>query len=113
MCVFNFGESWKKYLSLVEFAYNNSYHSSIRMAPYEALYKRKCRSPVCWKEVGERALAETELVEVTNQAMPLIRVRLKTTAKRLKSYADLHRREVVFQERDMVLLKASPMTGVI
>ena len=52
-CVLDFGESWSKYLTLVEFAYNNSFHSSIQMAPYKALYCRKCRSPICWDEVGE------------------------------------------------------------
>ena len=54
MCVLDFKESWDKYLSLIEFVYNNSYHSSIGMAPYEALYGRKCRSPSCWNEVGEK-----------------------------------------------------------
>ncbi|XP_058003677.1 uncharacterized protein LOC131180084 [Hevea brasiliensis] len=79
--------------------------SRIRITPYEAMCERKCRPPVCWKEVGERALARMELVEITNQAMPLIRKRSKTAAGRQKSYADLHRREVVFKERDMVVPK--------
>ena len=71
MCVLDFGGSWRQYLPLVEFAYNNSYHASIGMAPYEALYRRKCRSPVCWEEVGERALAGPELVEITSRVCPL------------------------------------------
>ena len=54
MCVLDFKGSWDQYLPLVEFAYNNSYHSSIGMAPYEALYGRRCRSPLCWTEVGEK-----------------------------------------------------------
>ena len=53
MCVLDHGGSWDEHLPLVEFAYNNSYHSSIEMAPYEALYGRKCRSPLCWDEIGE------------------------------------------------------------
>ena len=61
-CVLDFKESWEKYLSLVEFAYNNSYHSSIEMAPYEALYGRKYRSPLCWDEVGERKLLGPEII---------------------------------------------------
>ena len=54
MCVMDLGGSWDDYLPLVEFAYNNSYHSSIEMAPYEALYGRKCRFPLYWDEIGER-----------------------------------------------------------
>jgi hypothetical protein len=55
-CVMDFGIGWSKFLPLVEFAYNNSYQASIEMAPYEALYGRKCRSPVCWFEVGKKRL---------------------------------------------------------
>ncbi len=66
MYILNFGGSWKNYLPLIEFAYNNSYHSSIGMTPYEALYRRKYRSLVCWEEVGERAIVGTELVKATN-----------------------------------------------
>ena len=61
-CVLAFKGSWEKYLSLVEFAYNNSYHSNIEMAPYKALYGRKCRSPLCWEEVGERQLLGPEII---------------------------------------------------
>ena len=52
-CVIDFGKSWDTHLPLVEFSYNNSYHSSIKVAPFEALYGRKCRSPLCWAEVGD------------------------------------------------------------
>ena len=55
-CVLDFGGSWEDHVGLIEFAYNNSYHASIEMAPFEALYGRPCRSPVCWAEVGDRAL---------------------------------------------------------
>ena len=61
-CVMDFGVGWSKFLPLVEFAYNNSYQASIEMAPYEALYGRKCRSPVCWFEVGEKRLMGPELI---------------------------------------------------
>nr|GEY39972.1 hypothetical protein [Tanacetum cinerariifolium]GEY93949.1 hypothetical protein [Tanacetum cinerariifolium] len=61
-CVIDFGSSWDKHISLVEFSYNNSYHASIKAAPFEALYGRKCRSPVCWSEVGESKLTGSELV---------------------------------------------------
>ncbi|MCI80724.1 gag protease polyprotein, partial [Trifolium medium] len=53
-CVLEDGSNWGDYLHLIEFAYNNSYHDSIGMAPYEALYGHKCRTPLCWTEVGDR-----------------------------------------------------------
>ncbi|KAD3336598.1 hypothetical protein E3N88_32117 [Mikania micrantha] len=52
-CVIDFGGNWDSHLPLVEFSYNNSYHANIVMAPFEALYGRKCRSPICWTEVGD------------------------------------------------------------
>ena len=60
-----FKGSWDKHLSLMEFTYNNSYQSSIGMAPFEALYGWKCRTPVCWDEVGERRLIGAELAQIT------------------------------------------------
>ncbi|GKF65145.1 reverse transcriptase domain-containing protein, partial [Tanacetum coccineum] len=61
-CVIDFGNSWDRHLPLVEFSYNNSYHASIKAAPYEALYGRKCRSHVCWSEVGDSQLTGPELI---------------------------------------------------
>ena len=66
-------------MSLVEFAYNNSYHSSIEIAPYEALYGRKCRSPLCWEEVGKRKLLGSKIIHMTSEKIDLIRKRLQTT----------------------------------
>ena len=66
-CVLDLKGNWESYLPLIEFAYNNSYHSSIEMAPFEALYGRKCRSPICWNEVGERKLLGPELVQLTTE----------------------------------------------
>ncbi|XP_028115970.1 uncharacterized protein LOC114313750 [Camellia sinensis] len=71
-------ESWETHLPLVEFVYNNSYHSSIGMTPYEALYGRPCRSPVCWAEVGDRSLLGLEIVQLTTEKIKTIRERLKT-----------------------------------
>ena len=82
MCVLDFKGSWDKYLSLIEFAYNHSNHSTIGMAPYETLYGRKYRSPLCWKEVGDRQLEGQELIRMTSKAVPLIQARLKTTFRR-------------------------------
>ena len=78
MCVLDFKGSWDQYLPLVEFAYNNGYHSSIGMAPYEALYDRKCRSPSCWTEVGDRQIEDPELIKETSEKVPLIQERLRT-----------------------------------
>ena len=71
--VIDFGRSWDSHLPLVEFAYNNSYHSSIRMAPFEALYGRKCRTPVCWLEAGEKQFAGPEIVQETADKVKSIR----------------------------------------
>ncbi|GJX05708.1 putative reverse transcriptase domain-containing protein [Tanacetum coccineum] len=79
----DFGKGWEKHLPLVEFSYNNSYHASIKATPFEALYGRKCRSPVCWAEVGDR------------------------------SYANIRRKPLEFQVGDRVMLKVSPRKGVI
>ena len=65
-------------MSLVESAYNNSYHSSIEMALYEALYGRKCRSPLCWEKVGERKLLGPEIIQMTSEKIDLIHKRLQT-----------------------------------
>ncbi|GKE43063.1 putative reverse transcriptase domain-containing protein [Tanacetum coccineum] len=82
-CVIDFGKGWVNHLPLVDISYNNSYHASIKASPFEALYGRKCRSPVCWVEVGE------------------------------KSYADLKRKPMEFQIRDKVMLKVSPWKGIV
>ena len=69
-----FQGSWVLHLALVEFAYNNSYQANIGIAPYEALYERKCQNPLCWDEVGERKLDNVELIEATSEKIKLIRV---------------------------------------
>ena len=81
MCVMDFGGQWDLHLPLIEIAYNNSYHASIEMAPYEALYGRKCRSHLCW-EIGERQLTGPELVQVTSEKVPIIQQRLKIAFSR-------------------------------
>nr|GFC20474.1 putative reverse transcriptase domain-containing protein [Tanacetum cinerariifolium] len=66
-CVIDFGKGWVNHLPLVKFSYNNSYHASIKASPFEALYCRKCRSPVCWNEVGEFHLTGPEIVQKTTE----------------------------------------------
>jgi hypothetical protein len=97
--------NWEDHLPLIEFAYNNSYHSSIQMAPYEVLYGRKCRSPICWEEVGERKLLGPELVQMTTEKIKLIHERLRIARSRQKSYAERRRRDLEFQIGNFVFLK--------
>ena len=83
------------------------------MAPYEALYGRKCRSPLCWNEIGERELTGHEIIQDAAEKVALIKRRLETAASRQKSYADPKRRDVKFQVGDYVFLKVSAMKGVM
>ncbi|EOX93994.1 DNA/RNA polymerases superfamily protein [Theobroma cacao] len=110
-CVIDFIGSWDRHLPLVEFAYNNSFQSSIGMAPYEALYGRKCRTPLCWDEVGERKLVNVELIDLTNDKVKVIQERLKTTQDRQKNYSDKRRKDLEFEVDDKVFLKVSPWKG--
>ncbi|XP_052627225.1 uncharacterized protein LOC128133734, partial [Lactuca sativa] len=112
-CVLDFGGSWDAYLPLAEFSYNNSHHSSIGMPPFELLYGRRCRTPICWGEVGQRVMGSTEIVLQTAEQIQQVRQRLLTAQSRQKSYADRRRSELEFQVGDFVLLKVSPWKGVI
>nr|GEW77579.1 putative reverse transcriptase domain-containing protein [Tanacetum cinerariifolium] len=112
-CVIDFGGSWDVHLPLTDFFYNNSYHSSIRCAPFEALYGRKCRSPVLWIEIGECRLIGPELVQETTDKVVLIKEKLKAAKDHQKSYANNRCKPLEFEVRDQVLLKVSPWKGVI
>ncbi|GJU25417.1 putative reverse transcriptase domain-containing protein [Tanacetum coccineum] len=112
-CVIDFGGNWDVHLPLAEFSYNNSYHSSIRCAPFKALYGRKCRSPVLWVEIGEGSLIGPELVQETTDKVVLIKKKLKAARDHQKSYADNRRKPSEFEAGDHVLLKVSPWKGVI
>ncbi|GKE79837.1 putative reverse transcriptase domain-containing protein [Tanacetum coccineum] len=90
-----------------------NYHSSIRCAPFEALYGRKCRSPVLWAKVGENRLIGPEIMQETTVKVVLIKERLKAARDRQKSYADNRRKPLEFQVGDQVLLKVSPWKGVV
>ncbi|KAH0715068.1 hypothetical protein KY284_007973 [Solanum tuberosum] len=112
-CVIDFKGNWNDHLPLVEFAYNNSYHASIQMAPYEALYGRRCRSSIGWFEVGEAGLIAPNLVHQSMEKVKLIQERLKRAQSRQKSYTDVRRRALEFKIDDWVYLKVSPMKGVM
>nr|GEZ21083.1 putative reverse transcriptase domain-containing protein [Tanacetum cinerariifolium] len=110
-CAIDFGKGWVNHLPLVEFSYNNSYHATIKAAPFEAFYGRKCRSPVCWTEVGEAQILE--LIQETTEKIVQIKKRMQVAHDRQKSYADLKRKPMEFQVGDKVMLKVSPWKGVV
>ncbi|GJZ08715.1 putative reverse transcriptase domain-containing protein [Tanacetum coccineum] len=112
-CVIDFGNGWVKHLPLVEFSYNNSYHASIKAAPFKALYGRKCRSPVCWAEVGEVQLTGPEIVQETTEKIIQVKQRMQAARDRQKSYADLKRKPMEFEVGDKVMLKVLPWKGVV
>ncbi|GKD01988.1 putative reverse transcriptase domain-containing protein [Tanacetum coccineum] len=115
MCAYaiDFGKGWVNHLPFVEFSYNNSYHASIKAAPFEALYGRKCRSSMCWAEVGQVQLTGPEIVQETTEKIIQIKQRMQVARDRQKSYADLKRKPMDFHVRDKVMLKVSPWKGVV
>nr|GEW17094.1 putative reverse transcriptase domain-containing protein [Tanacetum cinerariifolium] len=127
-CAINFGKGWVNHFPLVEFWYNNSYHASIKGAPFEALYGQKCRSPVCWTKVGEAQILGPELIQETTEKIiqtnpeliqetiekiVQIKQRMQAARDQQKSYADLKRKPMEFQVEDKVMLKVSPWKGVV
>nr|GFA44124.1 putative reverse transcriptase domain-containing protein [Tanacetum cinerariifolium] len=96
--VIDFGSGWDKHLHLAEFSYNNSYHANIKAAPFEALYGRKCRSPVCWSEVEDAQLTGPELIRETTKMIVQIKNRLLAARSRQKSYADVRRKPLEFEK---------------
>ena len=112
-CVLDHKGSWEEHFPLVEFAYNNSYQASIQMAPYEALYGRPYRSPICWTEVGESSITSPDLIRDTSKKVSLIRQCLLTTQSQQKSYADVRRQPLEFEVGDHVFLKVMPKKGVL
>ncbi|GKA33451.1 putative reverse transcriptase domain-containing protein [Tanacetum coccineum] len=112
-CVVDFGKGWDRHLPLVEFSYNNGYHTSIKAAPFEALYGRKCRSPICWAEVGDAQLTGPEIVHETTEKLIQIKKHIQATQDRQKSYVDMRRKPLKFEVGDKAMLKVSPWKGVI
>ncbi|GJW63791.1 putative reverse transcriptase domain-containing protein [Tanacetum coccineum] len=112
-CMIDFGNGWERHLPLIEFSYNNSYHASIKVAPFEALYDQKCRSPVCWAEVGDAQLTSPELIHETTEKIVQIKQRIQAARDCQKSYPDVRRKPLEFQVDDRVMLKVSPWKWVI
>ena len=111
-CVLTFADTWDQCLPLAEFSYNNSYQESIKMAPFEALYGRRCRTPLNWSEPGEREFFGVDLVKDMEEKVKQIQENMKIAQSRQKSYADKRRRPLKFQIGDFVYLKVSPTKGV-
>jgi hypothetical protein len=110
-CVLEFPQKWDECLPLADFSYNNSYQESIKMAPFESLYGRRCRTPLNWSELGERRFFRPDLVKEMEEKVQRIIHNLKEAQARQKSYADKRRQPLYFQVRDHVYLKVSPMKG--
>ncbi|GJT83858.1 putative reverse transcriptase domain-containing protein [Tanacetum coccineum] len=113
--IFRLGPVWgcDRLVPFVEFSYNNSYHTSIKAAPFEALYGRNCRSLICWAEVGDAQLTGPEIVHETTEKIIQIKKRIQAIQDRQKSYADRRRKPLEFEFGDKVMLKVSPWKGVI
>nr|GEU31771.1 hypothetical protein [Tanacetum cinerariifolium] len=112
-CVIDFGKGSVTHFPLAKFSYNNNCHASIQAAPYEALYGRKCQSPMCWAEVGEAQLTGPKLIQETTEKIVLVKQRIQAAQDRQKSYANLRQKLMEFEVGDRVMLKVSPRKGVV
>jgi len=110
-CVYEQGVSWVECLPLIEFTYNN-FHSSIRMTPFEALYGRRCKTPLCWYELGESVLLGSDVVQETTKKVKMIQEKMKASQSRQKSYHDKRRKDIEFQVGDHVFLRVNRVIGV-
>ncbi|WVZ93410.1 hypothetical protein U9M48_039390 [Paspalum notatum var. saurae] len=111
-CALTYSTKWDECLPLAEFAYNNSYQKSLEMAPFEALYGKRCRTPLNWSEPGKRVTFDPDLVTQAEEQVKFIHDNLKIAQSRQKSYSDKRRKPLVFEEGDHVYLRVSPMKGV-
>lgn len=109
----DFDESWGQVFPLLEFAYNNSYHTSIGMVPFEGFHGRKCRSPLQWEDICERRIIGPELVQQTVEIIKIIIERMKIAQDRQKSYADMRRNDLLFRIGDKVFQRISSFNGIM
>ena len=110
-CVLRYGKDWEKSLSFAEFSYNNSYQASLKMSPFEALYGRKCKTPLMWSEVTDRSLFGPNMIKEAEEQVVKVQENLKASHHRQKSYADTRRRSLELQLGDFIYLKVSPIRG--
>jgi hypothetical protein len=111
-CALQYGRSWYKSLPYAEFSYNNSYQEILKMAQFELLYCRRCRTPLFWNETGEWKVFKPDILQEVEKQVRMVRENLRVAQSRYKSYADHRRRELSFEVRDFVYLKVSPMRGM-
>ena len=112
-CVIDYEDSWDRHIPLVEFMYSNGFQSSIGMVPYEALYGRKCRTPLCWMKLSEKKVISLNLIQETEEKVKMIRKRLKVATNRQKAYADMKRKDIRYEVGEKVVLKVSPWKKVM
>jgi hypothetical protein len=110
-CVLAYGKCWEDSLAFAEFSYNNGYHASLKKAPFEVLYGRKCRTPLMWSEVGDRVIESPDFIRAAEQKIAEVRENLRIAQSRQKSYANKRRWELKFDVGDHVYLKVSPIRG--
>jgi hypothetical protein len=111
-CVLSYGAKWEDCLPFAEFSYNNSYQASLQIAPFEALYGRKCQTPLNWSETRESQVFGPDIIKEAEEQVQLIRNHLKAAQSRQKSYADSRRRSLTFQVGDYVYLRVTPLKGM-
>jgi hypothetical protein len=111
-CALQHGRSWDKSLPYAEFSYNNSYQGSLKMAPFEILYGRRCQTPLCWSETGERKVFGPDILQEAEKQVRMVRENLRVAQLRQKSYTDHRRGELSFEVGNFVYLKVSPMRGL-
>lgn len=112
MYVMDQQKRWEEFLPLMEFAYNNSYQSSIKMAPFEFLYGRPCRTPLIWDRLEDRVLIRAEVVQEMEEQMTMIKGGLKEAQDRQKSYVDAHRVDRSYEVGDRVFLRVRPQKSL-
>jgi hypothetical protein len=110
-CALAYDKCWEDSLAFVEFTYNNGYHASLKKAPFEVLYGRKCRTPLMWSEVGDRVIESPDFIKAAKEKIVEVRENLRISQSHQKSYTDKRRRELKFNVGDHVYLKVSLIRG--
>ncbi|WVZ58144.1 hypothetical protein U9M48_008447 [Paspalum notatum var. saurae] len=111
-CAIQYGTSWDKCLPYAEFSYNNSYQASLKKSPFEALYGKRCKTPLFWNQTGEKQVFGPDIIQDPEQQLRIVQENLRVAQSRQRSYADVRRRDLSFKVDDHVYLKVSPMRGI-
>jgi hypothetical protein len=111
-CALQYERSWDKSLPYAKFSYNNSYQESLKMASFEMLYGRRCRTPLFWSETGEQKIFGPDMLQEAEKQVRMVRENLRVVQSRRNSYVDHRRRELSFEFGDFMYLKVSAMRGL-